>query len=452
MLGEGLPAGTGCTVRSVPGTCSTAGVCEIITTTTTVSYTNFPSTGLVDLLYRNRAVQVLTVSSELELSGVAADYIISSAAVQQAVTSEIKGLIVSVTGSLLSAVDIVLLPAQNQVGGVESAAFFQYGVVQRFPDPADQAAVDGVLAAPHHLFNTFKASGVFDALSAVVVRSCDVSIIDPPTRETTTTTQVNTTTTVPYAAPSAAETTASASATALAVIAGLILFVVIVGAFVYAKKHGFVTLQFGMPSFSSQEGGITLLTQTTYDIPSSPQAYPSGRKAKRGGNATEPEATASDFMVARAPVNVPKNRSQDHLPYDHNRVELLSLPGAAQSTYINASLVTMSSATGARDYIASQAPLDSTALDFWRMVVEQKSTVVVMLGNSTARGDPLFQYFPLSVGATNSLTIGEITITLQKEDAEAGFLIRKLEIDVYGARFSAAIDTQGCHRIPRMFA
>ena len=36
---------------------------------------------------------------------------------------------------------------------------------------------------------------------------------------------------------------------------------------------------------------------------------------------------------------------------------------------------------GRKTFIASQAPLDSTIVDFWRMVWEQESYLVIMVAN-----------------------------------------------------------------------
>ena len=40
----------------------------------------------------------------------------------------------------------------------------------------------------------------------------------------------------------------------------------------------------------------------------------------------------------------------------------------------------------AKEFVATQAPLPDTINDFWRMVWEQKSTVIVMLTNHEERG------------------------------------------------------------------
>uniref|UniRef100_A0A8C7A1J7 protein-tyrosine-phosphatase n=1 Tax=Nothoprocta perdicaria TaxID=30464 RepID=A0A8C7A1J7_NOTPE len=69
-----------------------------------------------------------------------------------------------------------------------------------------------------------------------------------------------------------------------------------------------------------------------------------------------------------------KNRHQDVMPYDRNRVLLRS----GKDDYINASRVEDLSPY-CPAIIATQAPLLGTAADFWLMIYEQKVSVVVML-------------------------------------------------------------------------
>lgn len=70
-----------------------------------------------------------------------------------------------------------------------------------------------------------------------------------------------------------------------------------------------------------------------------------------------------------------KNRYQDVIPFDQNRVTLSSLP----DDYINASFI--SGAYSDREFISCQAPLPHTFEDFWIMICEQEICLVVMLSN-----------------------------------------------------------------------
>ncbi|KAK4472343.1 hypothetical protein MN116_002667 [Schistosoma mekongi] len=72
-----------------------------------------------------------------------------------------------------------------------------------------------------------------------------------------------------------------------------------------------------------------------------------------------------------------KNRSQNFVPYDNNRVVITSL----KNDYINASHIDFQNNLGGwcPRYIISQAPMIKTVIDFWTMILEQGCEVVVML-------------------------------------------------------------------------
>lgn len=80
-----------------------------------------------------------------------------------------------------------------------------------------------------------------------------------------------------------------------------------------------------------------------------------------------------------------KNRYKDVLPNPHSRVALFLKFGVPNSDYINANYI-----RGYRDaskaYIATQGPLYWTVADFWRMVWEQKCSVIVMATKLEERG------------------------------------------------------------------
>uniref|UniRef100_A0A671PKR4 Receptor-type tyrosine-protein phosphatase C n=1 Tax=Sinocyclocheilus anshuiensis TaxID=1608454 RepID=A0A671PKR4_9TELE len=77
---------------------------------------------------------------------------------------------------------------------------------------------------------------------------------------------------------------------------------------------------------------------------------------------------------AKKPENQFKNRYVDILPYDYNRVTLST---GGEESYINASFI--EGYQEPKKYIAAQGPKDETIGDFWRMVWEQKSSIIVMV-------------------------------------------------------------------------
>ncbi|KAI9319344.1 protein-tyrosine phosphatase-like protein [Dichotomocladium elegans] len=99
---------------------------------------------------------------------------------------------------------------------------------------------------------------------------------------------------------------------------------------------------------------------------------------------------ASRYSVAAAenPVVHRKNRYINILPFDYNR---LQLPG---DDYINASLIEAPFGIPRR-YIATQGPLTSTIIDFWRMVIEYNVRVIVALSPQFENGiEKCAQYWP----------------------------------------------------------
>ncbi|KAG8240360.1 hypothetical protein J437_LFUL002501 [Ladona fulva] len=97
------------------------------------------------------------------------------------------------------------------------------------------------------------------------------------------------------------------------------------------------------------------------------------------------EAEPCATTVAMKQDNLKKNRYPDIIPYDHSRVILNELANASSSDYINASTITDHDPRNPA-YIATQGPLSHTAADFWQMVWEQGSVVMVMLTRLTEDG------------------------------------------------------------------
>jgi len=79
---------------------------------------------------------------------------------------------------------------------------------------------------------------------------------------------------------------------------------------------------------------------------------------------------------SRLRSNQSKNRYTDVLCYDHSRVCLSQIDGDATSDYINANFVDGYKQKNA--FISTQGPLPKTCGDFWRMIWEQQTLVIVM--------------------------------------------------------------------------
>uniref|UniRef100_A0A668AR92 Receptor-type tyrosine-protein phosphatase F n=1 Tax=Myripristis murdjan TaxID=586833 RepID=A0A668AR92_9TELE len=105
------------------------------------------------------------------------------------------------------------------------------------------------------------------------------------------------------------------------------------------------------------------------------------------------KAHTSRFISANLPCNKFKNRLVNIMPFESTRVCLQPIRGVEGSDYINASFI-----DGYRQqkaYMATQGPLPETTEDFWRMLWEHNSTIVVMLTKLREMGrEKCHQYWP----------------------------------------------------------
>ncbi|XP_006529324.1 receptor-type tyrosine-protein phosphatase C isoform X3 [Mus musculus] len=128
---------------------------------------------------------------------------------------------------------------------------------------------------------------------------------------------------------------------------------------------------------------------------------------------------------ARKPHNQNKNRYVDILPYDYNRVELSEINGDAGSTYINASYI--DGFKEPRKYIAAQGPRDETVDDFWRMIWEQKATVIVMVTRcEEGNRNKCAEYWPSMEEGTRAFK--DIVVTINDHKRCPDYIIQKLNV------------------------
>ncbi|XP_049335762.1 protein tyrosine phosphatase receptor type Fa isoform X7 [Astyanax mexicanus] len=105
------------------------------------------------------------------------------------------------------------------------------------------------------------------------------------------------------------------------------------------------------------------------------------------------KAHTSRFISANLPCNKFKNRLVNIMPFESTRVCLQPIRGVEGSDYINASF--LDGYRQQKAYIATQGPLAETTEDFWRMLWEHNSTIVVMLTKLREMGrEKCHQYWP----------------------------------------------------------
>nr|XP_046235189.1 receptor-type tyrosine-protein phosphatase O isoform X1 [Scatophagus argus]XP_046235190.1 receptor-type tyrosine-protein phosphatase O isoform X1 [Scatophagus argus]XP_046235192.1 receptor-type tyrosine-protein phosphatase O isoform X1 [Scatophagus argus] len=128
--------------------------------------------------------------------------------------------------------------------------------------------------------------------------------------------------------------------------------------------------------------------------------------------------------AADLPINRPKNRYTNILPYDFSRVKLISMHNDEGSDYINANYIP--GYKHSKEYIATQGPLPETRNDFWKMVLQQKSPIIVMLTQCNERRRvKCDHYWPFT---DKPVMYGEISVEMLSESEAPEWTIRKFRL------------------------
>ncbi|XP_057299165.1 receptor-type tyrosine-protein phosphatase delta-like [Hydractinia symbiolongicarpus] len=124
------------------------------------------------------------------------------------------------------------------------------------------------------------------------------------------------------------------------------------------------------------------------------------------------------------PDNKQKNRFLNILPYDKNRVKLLPIAGSRQSDYINASIIDGFQQKNA--FIATQAPIENTVNDFWRMILEQNVHIIVMLTKLEERGqEKCYLYWPQA----DTVSYGSVHVEVVNiQNADDNLIVHELRL------------------------
>ncbi|KAM8999125.1 tyrosine-protein phosphatase non-receptor type 22 [Sarcophilus harrisii] len=128
--------------------------------------------------------------------------------------------------------------------------------------------------------------------------------------------------------------------------------------------------------------------------------------------------------VAERPENIKKNRYKDILPFDHSRVKLSLITSDEDSHYINANFI--KGVYGPRAYIATQGPLATTLLDFWRMIWEYSVLIIVMACMEFEMGKKKCERYWAEPGET-ALQCGPFSISCESENKKSDYVIRTLK-------------------------
>ncbi|XP_030368581.1 receptor-type tyrosine-protein phosphatase kappa-like isoform X3 [Strigops habroptila] len=130
--------------------------------------------------------------------------------------------------------------------------------------------------------------------------------------------------------------------------------------------------------------------------------------------------------------NQSKNRYKSIIPYDHCRVVLQ--PSDTGNGYINASYV--DSYRSPRFFIAAQGPLPGTVMDFWQMVWQEKTSVIVMLtGLVEQNKTKCEQYWP-----EQEQVYGDFTVTLHNTRTTTGLVTRIFSLQKAGCALPRVVE------------
>lgn len=123
-----------------------------------------------------------------------------------------------------------------------------------------------------------------------------------------------------------------------------------------------------------------------------------------------------------------KNRYANVVPLPETRVHLKRINDDEKTEYINANFV-----KGPKDnnnyYIACQAPMENTINDFWRMIWEQNSKVIIMATDLSESGvEKCAEYLPPSVVLDNNRTFGDFQLTLKNRENKEKYTISTVHL------------------------
>lgn len=125
--------------------------------------------------------------------------------------------------------------------------------------------------------------------------------------------------------------------------------------------------------------------------------------------------------AATMSCNVRKNRTTDIVPYDRVRFVLDKDVNVSDSDYINASVI-IDHDPKRPMFIATQGPLPHTVADFWQMVWESESNVIVNLTSLEENGvTKCYQYWPEQ--GTDLYHIYEV-ILVSEHNLSSDYIIR----------------------------
>lgn len=123
-----------------------------------------------------------------------------------------------------------------------------------------------------------------------------------------------------------------------------------------------------------------------------------------------------------------KNRYKNILPFDYTRVKLKN----HETEYINANYIKVDDEDlkfSSKHYIATQGPLNCTVNDFWWMIWQEKSRVIVMKTREVERGKTkCLHYWPTE--EEKEKVYGKIKVCRLNKRSSVEFILREFVIQL----------------------
>ncbi|VDO42936.1 unnamed protein product [Haemonchus placei] len=124
-------------------------------------------------------------------------------------------------------------------------------------------------------------------------------------------------------------------------------------------------------------------------------------------------------------------RYNDIRAFDATRVKLRVINDDENSDYINANMIR--GWNGRKLFIAAQAPLDTTVADFWRMIWEQDSRLIVMVANLFEKNrQQCTKYWP----DDQPTRYGDLLISPREASYFADYAVRCFDVEPVNDRFN----------------
>ncbi|ESO84299.1 hypothetical protein LOTGIDRAFT_132259, partial [Lottia gigantea] len=156
--------------------------------------------------------------------------------------------------------------------------------------------------------------------------------------------------------------------------------------------------------------------------------------------ATSHIASDEDKSQSLKPYNLDKNRNLNLLPVNLKRVTLPARPGIEGSDYINATY--LQGYYKSNEFIISQHPMEDTVEDFWRMVWDRSSPVIVVL--SQIDEEDLKTFWPEKDNSLEVTNVFKLALRVEDQETQENIKDFILESTQYDYTFmTKLITTQG---------